>query len=74
MNHAINDDVSEDGQTNLRASMIDKMKQDYQTSQISARDIFLPPFKDGLSAEEAVTQRNKDIDLVVEEETKNALA
>lgn len=29
MNHAINDDVSEDGQNNIRASMIDRMKQDY---------------------------------------------
>lgn len=51
MNHAINDDVSEDNNSNLRNSMVERMKQDYQTPVISAKDIFLPPFKERLTDE-----------------------
>ena len=70
MNHAINDDVSEDSSQNMRASMIDRMKRDYQTPTISARDIFLPPFKDGLTPDQLSAQRNKYIDMVLDEERK----
>ena len=47
INHAINDDVSDDSQSNFRPSQIDSMKEDYKSDKITAKDIYLPPFKEG---------------------------
>ena len=49
MNMTINDDVSEDSSAAMRASLVDRMKDAYREISISAKDIFLPPYKENLT-------------------------
>jgi hypothetical protein len=37
------------------------MKDDYKKDKVTARDIYLPPFKDGQTAQQIAEQRNNYI-------------
>lgn len=47
---------------------MEQFKEAYTTNQITAKDIFLPPFKDGLTNEEIEKGRYDYISQAIEEE------
>ena len=53
---------------------MEQFKEDYKMANISAKDIFLPPFKDGLTNEEIEQGRYNYITQAIEEEKKQGAA
>ena len=51
MNMSVQDDVSMDGGLSLNDKIMG-FKEEYKNDQITAKDIFLPPFKDNMTNEE----------------------
>ena len=51
MNMSVQDDVSMDGGLSLNDKIMG-FKEEYKNDQITAKDIFLPPFKDSMTNEE----------------------
>lgn len=57
INNSIQDNVSEDSSGNLHRTDVEHLKQDFKGNMISARDIFLPPFLEGLTGDEIEEKR-----------------
>ena len=49
--NSINDDVSEDSSGRIKLNQLEQFKEDYKGDTITSKDIFLPPFLDGLTNE-----------------------
>ena len=56
MNTSVQDDISLEEGRSLN-DRITGLKDDYKTDQITAKDIFLPPFKDNMTNEETARLR-----------------
>ena len=53
--------MSEDSNGLIQTGQLEQFKEDYKNEEITARDIFLPPFKEGLSNAEIDQCRAKYI-------------
>lgn len=53
----------------MQPSKLEALKTDYKQASISAKDIFLPPYKENLTGDQIARERNNYIAQVVEQDS-----
>ena len=69
INKSIQDDISEDSSGNIGQSQVEKFKQDFRSANITAKDIFLPPFLEYPEGTSNEAIENKRYELITQQMT-----